>query len=204
MARGKQSALSARRQVESAHQVIDRLTSEVAEAKFRARQAEARAADADRLRQLLHEHNNDDLLTEALRTIEDWRQIARQDLDRRRAALRDVGRILDDLEVAKFLTTSVDRNEFAWKRYPALMKALTAGRELSDLYIDPNTPRSVRRLSDESVRRFQQLRGMRGVPQWDETADMADVAADILDAKQSGFTREQFREYFGLDDRASA
>lgn len=49
MARGKQAALAANRRAESAHEIIDRLTSEVAEAKLRARVAEA---DARRTAQL--------------------------------------------------------------------------------------------------------------------------------------------------------
>lgn len=43
MAKGKQAALAARRRAESAHEVIDRLTSDLAEAKLRARLVEAEA-----------------------------------------------------------------------------------------------------------------------------------------------------------------
>lgn len=43
MARGKQAARSATRRAEAAHEHIDRLTSELVEAKFRARQTEAEA-----------------------------------------------------------------------------------------------------------------------------------------------------------------
>lgn len=44
MARGKQAAEAARRRAESAHEVIDRLTSDLADAKIRARMTEAEAA----------------------------------------------------------------------------------------------------------------------------------------------------------------
>lgn len=49
MARGKQAALAANRRAESAHEIIDRLTSELAEAKLRARLAEAQARRAAEL-----------------------------------------------------------------------------------------------------------------------------------------------------------
>lgn len=89
MARGKQAALSATRRAEAAHEVIDRLTDQLAEAKRRAREHEAASvrlpvalAEIDRLRTQNEQGTSDSLEAERSR-----RDAAIADRDERLLAL---------------------------------------------------------------------------------------------------------------------
>lgn len=214
MARGKHRAASATRRAEAAHQVIDRLTGEVADAKLRAKQAEARAARLEGIESLLEAASvkKDVLVAEMTKKLEWWAKVADEDRTRRTDAIvelfgpfwRDTFPNFDDAPVE-------DRRQFLATRYPAVMLALTAGG--GDI-VNPHADRvglvrgsSVslkfqEHLDDDSRRRFQRAIGLRmGAPDGEAARDLADVLVDLLDAKQAGFSTEEVLDFALGDDR---
>jgi hypothetical protein len=201
--KGKEALAAAHRRLAGACEHIDQLSEQLAEAKRRVRDAEARADKADRLEKLLADKNNDELLAEALDTIRWWEKVRVEDVDRRRAAWRELGaRLLPDLQ---FRGNTVDRMEFLLRRYPALCAALSAG-EWADIPVRDTRyqlGRSARHLSEEERSRLQRQRGIREASEGDDDTDVAEVWADVLEAKQTGFAPHEIEELIGFRGKQS-
>lgn len=204
MARGKKAAAAAIRRAEAAHEHIDRLTTELVEAKLRARRAEERAARLENISTLLQTASpkNDKMLAEALSALKSWKAISKADHARRMAA---VAEMLDKLIADLGLPSGgiEDRREFLAKRYPAIMKALTAGRDGAPYARQAPvawagsalTPMQEKlQATPEDLRRFQRLSGMRAWSADGGDEDLSDVWCDLLDAKQIGLTYEEMIE----------
>lgn len=202
MARGKQATLAARRRAESAHEIIDRLTSELAEAKLRARQAEQRAARLEGIEALLTSASakNDEMLCAALAKLAWWKAVADADYKRRFDAIGEMlHKVAADVNELPRLAPFEDRRQFVETRYPAIMAAITAGQSAK---VDPRRPvrypkttPSAKRLNDEQLHRFQRLAGERGILESAPDRDIADVWVDLLDAHQAGFTPQEVIEF---------
>jgi hypothetical protein len=196
--RGKEALAAANRRLAGAREDIDRLNKELASAKLRTRQAEARADKADRLEKLLADRNNDDLLAEALDTIRWWQKVRDEDVARRRAAWRELGtRLLPDFQ---FKGNTVDRMEFLLRRYPALCAALSAG-EWADIPVRDTRyqlGRSARHLSEEERSRLQRQRGIREVSEGDDDTDVAEMWAGVLEAKQTRLASHEIEKMIGV------
>lgn len=208
MARGKHAVKAANRRAESAHEIIDRLTSELAEAKLRARQVETEAAKvpalSKRVVELQQERDGDELLNWAMNELNEWRRVQKADERRRKDALRQLGRLAADVGILiPGGGGEVDALEFIRRRYPAFLSALMA----ADLTDENTTHRWSRqrihddRLSDEALRRLQAVHGERLLAAWDKNVDLADVAIEALEAQQAGFTATEAAELI-LGDRA--
>lgn len=205
MARGKEALLAANRRCTAAHEVIDRLTTEVAEAKLRARLAEQRIQEleprAARTDELEAQCRDDRLLADALNGLHDWRKIADQDWQRRKAAWSDLRQLQTDLSGLGPMGMR-DAGDFIIERYPRLVNALSAGRT-SYVRTREDTP-TYRKLSTEDRKRLDRAFGNRAAPEWDPEADAANVLADLLDARQIGLSPNETRELLGLAAGAAA
>lgn len=188
MARGKEAVLAERRRVEARDELIDRLTSELTEAKLRARKVEAEAAKVPALvaegAKLRQQIESDELLTASLEANRAWKRIATEDLERRRAAFMELRKFFSDLRAP--LGTGPDRTEFLKRRYPALLNALTAGQGLrSDDRVG-----ALRDMPEDERKRLERLMGVRATFRGEPDRDMAEIVADVLEARQLGFTGE--------------
>lgn len=196
MAKGRYASQAKARADHAALAHIDRLTTMLAEEKMRRRAAEERArllevADVEARRRAAA---NDDALAAALDKLKWWERVAREDHDRRAAALRELPRRL--APDVRFIGTNVEWIEYVHQRYPALVAALLARpadpapprhRDRHSLYT-----RHERRLSDADLIRFQQVSGQRSRVGDDQQA--VDWAA-IYEARQLDFTTEELIEY---------
>lgn len=200
MARGKHAIQAQRRADDAAMAHIDRLTSQLAEEKMRRRDAERRAGQYAGLDNMvrLREAEHDESMQKALEKLGWWAQVAREDKERRDAALQELAEKLRvDLNLTH-LTTTVEWIEFTIRRYPRLFSALTAGD--SDSW-QPERP--VRRpassyrpyeakLTDADLVKFQVLTGQRG--SLDKDGRLIEWA-DLFAAKQiDGLTRQEWVE----------
>jgi hypothetical protein len=206
MAKGKQAVETARRRAEAAHEVIDRLTGELADAKIRARDAERRAADVDLLRAQVAAQRNDVLLADAFVALQQWRAYGSDLHKARKRALSEMKGLIEDLDTAGLLNGIADRVEFMLRRYPEMM-AVLCGRDHGTEFLQGTT--NVRRLGDDVTKRVQRMVGERADlgriigPD----ADAADVLGDLLDAKQAGFSKSDVVEFvlgrrIAVDDEA--
>lgn len=202
MAKGKQAALAANRRLEAAHAHIDRLTSELVDAKLRAKQAELRAARLEGADQLVSAASvkHDEMLADALAALSRWTTIQKQDQKRRNEAMTELlVKVLNDVGVKDLVNLPlVDRWELARTRYPALASALMArddaGRKpgAKTNAIHPvEMVHAQRKLEGDDLRRFQRLCGMRAVMEPAPERDAADVWNDMLDAKQIGLSFDE-------------
>jgi hypothetical protein len=208
MAKGKEAISAANRRVQAAHEVIDRLTDELAQQKVLRREAERRLArvehQAARVEELERQQAGDELLADALAALDQWRTVAREDQLRRNAALKEVAsRLMPDLALlspSEHLG-SIDRYELLLRRYPRIIDALSGGHSPRDdgSFMPKDVPRSLRKPKGEDLRRVQQLLGLRAIPEWAPDADMADVVNDLLDAKHAAFTKSEISELLGID-----
>jgi hypothetical protein len=205
MARGKQATMAANRRAEAAHEVIDRLTSEVAELKIRAREAEHRADRLEGIEAALStaDIKRDDLIVELTRKLQWWSKVAGEDQARREAAREQMFRRLcpDLFDAIDPNMPLEDRRQFLVKRYGAVMAALCACDE-SQLRPDSalpvhgtNTEVFEKKLSQESLRKFQRLSAQRAVFESAPDRDAADVLNDLLDARQAGFDPADVLDY---------
>lgn len=207
MAKGKQALKSANRRAESAHQIIDRLTSELADAKVRAREAEARSARLEGADALVERSlvKNDEMLSSALEALAQWKSINKQWHERREALRIEVGnRLLPDIEIAgaRLGECRTDRAEFLARRYPALWYVMV-GEAPTDRHVYARSPfvRSESKMSTDQLRRFQRLSGQRAIAEGDDLdgRDAADVWADLLDLGQmDDLTRDEKIEMLDL------
>lgn len=213
MARGKHGKEAAIRRAEAAHEHIDRLTDELVEAKRRMKDAIERAERLEGVEKLLSQRNNDELLADALEKIAEWERIAKEDGERRKAAIAEMYFVmfpdLNLLSDRKGEAPMEDRRQFLETRYPALMSAISAGK------VAQRDPRKAvrwkhspfksreRKLSPDEVRRLQRVTNQRLIPGWDEDKDVADSWIDMLDAAQAGFSSEDFLEFVTGEQAAS-
>lgn len=201
MARGKKAASAANRRAEAAHEVIDRLTTELADAKMRARDAEKRAAKADQLEELLAQRNDDEIVADLVATIQRWKRIQKADAARRKKAIDEIWKVLaKDLRglMKEMEPGFEDTWEFVMRRYPAIMNALAASDGAAERVSEHVDRRglnpTIAKLDDEKIKKWQEARGYRAVAQWAPDRDFADVMADLLDASQIGFTADEMVE----------
>lgn len=203
MAKGKQAAVAAQRRYEAAVEHIDRLTSELAEAKMRARSAEARAQRLEGVEKHLEASSSkrDELVLVLTKKLEWWEKVRRLDEERRKAACAELCRLgMDICSLGKGGAIG-DGWEFARKRYPRVVQALMASEHpvpVDPTYVEraPDTCFS-KRLSGESRRRWNRLTG-REVDLGGTGVPMADALIDLLDARQAGFTKEEVVEFMAI------
>ena len=204
MARGKQATKAANRRAESAHEVIDRLTSELADAKIRARDAEVRAARLEGADKLVRESvaKNDELLVAALDSLKGNRRWFKTDRDTRRQAMVELFTVVAD-DIGKGQMGVADVREFMCRRYPHITASLMGatveavkglGREGGPVR-GSSLHRGEQKLEGESLRRFQRMCGSRTVLRENLGKDSADVFIDLLDAKAAEFTYDEMIEY---------
>lgn len=203
MARGKHATASANRRAEAAHQVIDRLTTELADAKLRAKQAEQKCAHLEGADKLVGSASikHDEMLGAALEALKMWRRVADEDAERRRRAhLELVRQFMQDVKTLwPHPPLAEDVRQFIEMRYPLLMAALHAGAPL-DGFKRPmrwksNLEAAERKLSGEDLKRFQRLSGQRGIFTGAAEKDIAEIWIDLLDAKQVAFDPAETWEY---------
>lgn len=206
MAKGKQAVRAANRRAEEAHKTIDMLTTELAVAKLRARQAEQRANRVERVEALGEKTRSQaEALVPLLKeTIEDWQQIAKADQRRRRLALEEVySRLIADVALSYDIMGLDDQRQFLQKRYPHMMAALVAiDRERTAKFDDVPIPvhgtsvtMAEQKMSGDRLARFQRLVGHRATLISDPDKNFADIEADLLDARQAGFSTEEMMEF---------
>jgi hypothetical protein len=207
--KGKQAASAANRRTEAAHQVIDRLTTELADTKMRAKEAERRAARLEGIEAMIKtaDVKRDELVTSLTATVKEWKRVAERDAARREAATGDLLKVCDDVS-GKTLAVG-DKLEFLVERYPHLVAAVFAvsvetvkdwGLAGVGATVVPGTSlqsaesRILRDQGRESLARFQQLCGLRST--WTGTdKTSAQVVNDVLDAKQADLSEDEVYEY---------
>jgi hypothetical protein len=201
MARGKEAAQAANRQLESAREHIRWLTGELADAKVRAKEAEARAARLEGIERMLPAASakNDEMLAKALTALQAWKKFRVDQHERSRKALQEVCRkLLPDLDLPGYSFSGVDNVEFMKERYPHILEALLGGPVDGDERVmtgdSPFRPLE-EKLSLDDLRRFQRLMGERAVFDADQGADASKVWTDLLDARGVGFSKEEMLEY---------
>jgi hypothetical protein len=206
MARGKEALDAARRRYEAAMEHIDRLTDDLANEKLRRKEAELRAARFEGLDHMTKvvELRNDQLLGDAITKIHQWRTVALADRKRRLKAIQEVwDRLVPDLEIKLHRLTPIDQMQFMVVRYPALMTALMASRSegTNGRFIDPANPYATaeRKLNNDQLRRFQRIMGERGILEANPDIDAGQAWADLMEARQAGFTADEMAEYANLE-----
>ena len=204
--KGKQATLAARRRAEAAHEVIDRLTTDLADAKLRAKEAERRAAQlqvlADRAVELQAERDSDTLLGDALSALDVDRRWGREQRQRTRSALKTLReRLIPDVITASALPMSYhDGLDFVLRRYGPIMDAIF-GQHVNPLTIpalQSTTSPTARKLSEDQRRRLERLNGLRTFCEWDRDRDTADVWTDMLEGQEAGFDGPEIAELIGL------
>lgn len=212
MAKGKQATLAANRRAESAHEVIDRLTSELTKAKIRARDAEARAEHLEGIDKHLADSStkNDELVVAMVEKLAWWDKAAKADRRRRIDARAELHRRLVPDIISTILGQDAcieDARQFISRRYPALMATLCAIEQEQLKSDEPVEVRStsltpaMQRLSGDRLRKLQRLCGLRGVMADHPDKDVAVIVCDLLDAQQAKFTLAETLEY-ALDGAA--
>lgn len=202
MAKGKQAVASVNRRLVAANGHIDRLTSELVDAKIRARDAERRADRLEGIERMLDraDVHRDELIIELTRKCQWWAKVAKEDRERRGLALREMGKLASDhgIMLGNRNLPFHDMWDFLVARYPAIMAALNAGTDLTAPFATPGTP--FRNLEErlesnpESLKAFQRLAGERGEIQGHEGKSAGQVLADMLEASQAGFTPSETLE----------
>jgi hypothetical protein len=203
MARGKYSDLAVRRRLDGALAHIDDLTEQLASEKIRRRQAEERAARFEGVDQMNRsmELRNDEMLADALGKLRWWDHVVDEDVERRKAALRELGeKFFFDCKLDGLLTNQ-ERVEYLEDRYPRLMAALRAGtvvRNRGFLERSPYRP-ALRKLDDPKRERFERLVGLRHSLNADD--DRGLNWADVMEAQQAGFSVQEALEYVTGEER---
>lgn len=195
MAKGKQAARAANRRLEATQDHVDRLTEQLAEAKMRARDAEARAAESDRLRARVGrlQREVDEGPSEAcLDKLRWWAEVSKADTERRKAAIRELTAYVGGVSLCASLT-QLEKFELAIKVLPHTFAALIA-----------DDVENVRRIPDEGARYHgdrsptdpAKRRKWYAYVQRERNPDEALVGdlADILAAAQEGFTSQEIVE----------
>lgn len=130
MAKGKQAAKAANRRLEATQDHVDRLTEQLADQKMRARDAEARAVEADQLRERIRvlEAQIAEGPTEAtLDKLRWWESVRKADIKRRRAAQSELFRWFNrDTDDLVGTVTVVEAYEVMCGVLPHVMAAIEA------------------------------------------------------------------------------
>lgn len=200
--KGKQAALAANRRYETAIEHIDRLTTELVEAKRRARDAEEKAARYERQAGLVDSSlaRNDELLVHTTRMLSMYTR-------QRKAVKDDMGKATQELsrragemfKAERARCTHSDWFEFLIAHFPAFF-TLISGGSLDD-FQGPipvsDGPYAVfeRKLSHDDLRRFQRLVGERTELIGHPDVDLGVALHDVMEATTVGFTREEALVY---------
>jgi hypothetical protein len=196
VAKGKQAALSARRQHAAAMEHLSAVTDELAELKVRTRDAEARAFHAEqRARNAeLQVQKDAEVVANCVALIDAQRKAVRkQDAEWNDGPKTDLLQMFDDLRSAGNMGRS-DIMDFLMKRYPRFTAYLGWG-ESQGLYRRPH----MRGLTEEHVRKLGRALGERVTISWDPERDAADVVKDILDIKHMNLTQDEMLELLDVD-----
>lgn len=130
MTKGKQAARAANRRLEATQDHVDRLTEQLTEAKIRARDAEARAAESDQLRErvrFLETKLEEGPGEAALDKLRWWEEVRKADVKRRRKAQSELMRWFDrDNAFLVDKVTVVEGYEVMCGVLPNVMAALEA------------------------------------------------------------------------------
>lgn len=203
MAKGKHAALSANRRAEAAHEHIDRLSTELVEAKIRARDAEEVARMAElRLKRSEDELARTEKLRESARkVVDETRAHYKAGWEKWEKAKPDFNRLLiDAINAAPSTLGPADRVEFLFYRYPKLMDFL--GHKL-DRGVHSELHGS-RRMDPDDVRRMGRWLGERATIEWDPDVDAARIAADLMDVPSLDLSKDEIYELFGVTSSEDA
>lgn len=187
MAKGKEALAAANRRYQAAVQHIDRLTSELAEAKIRAKEAEKLAVKVPHLEERLQVAEEklatDSVVAElydrvelCLARLKEWKEHDERLKSSTLTLLRDYARLTQ--------MTTPELVEFAVRRIPQFFRD---GSAISDG--KPFRRHMPAGLSDDAVRRLQKLRGERGID-----IDLGAAMAESMEALDAGFTSAEIGE----------
>jgi hypothetical protein len=196
--RGKEALAASNRRYRAALDHIDRMTEQLADAKIRARAVEKQAARVGQVERYLTEHNNDELLAEALAAVEVWKARFRRYEARRKEAKAEVReRLAADAFHLMPIDTPTDMAEFLFTRYPKLV-GLVLGGPLADFdereRYSIGLGRHALKLTPEHCRRLQVARGIRAGVENLPAANVGTYLSDALEALDAGFTKDEVRE----------
>lgn len=194
MAKGKEALSAANRRLEAAYAHIDRLTSELVDAKIRARLAEQRATKLEGVDALVTQADirRDQTVTQLQTEVNHWEQVSKEfDGWRRDALVELLGKVFLDLkrDGAGLPHTIVDRMEFVRKRYPVLWDLLAMKSTTNRPRPDAGT---MRRFHGDRLLQLQRALGHRAtLPPEVEVDTFAELYSEILDAEAAGLTSDE-------------